>query len=63
MTDIASGTTTVDKAHRASPDETRGLIVSSPVMPQAVEGPLDPPPLTAPTPPAAAPEPTSGSDD
>jgi len=31
------------------PDEPRGLIVSSPAPAQAVEGPLEPPPLTAPT--------------
>lgn len=32
------------------PDETRGWSVTSPVMPDVVEGPLTPPPLTAPTP-------------
>jgi hypothetical protein len=63
MTETAPEPTTVDKAHHPSPDETRGLIVSSPVMPKVVEGPLEPPPLTAPTPPAAAPQPDHGSDD
>jgi len=47
MTDTAPAPSRVDKAHHAGPDEVHGLIVSSPVMPQVVEGPLDPPPLTA----------------
>lgn len=57
MTDTAPAPSRVDKAHQAGPDEVRGLIVSSPVMAQVVEGPLEPPPLTAPTPPK------TGSDD
>lgn len=62
MTDTAPAPSTVDKAHQASSDEVRGMVVSSPVMPQVVEGPLKLPPLTAPTPPAVAPPPKNGSD-
>ena len=62
MTDIADQPTTVDKGHRAYPEETRGLIVSSPVMPQVVEGTLTPPPLTAPAPPPAAAQADGGDD-
>jgi hypothetical protein len=63
MTDIASALSKVDKAHQAGPDEVRGLIVSSPVMPKVVDGPLESPPLTAPAPPAAVPSQKHGSDD
>lgn len=63
MTDTAHRPETADKAYRASPEETRGLIVSSPVMPQVVEGPLELPPLTAPLPPAANPQPNSPDSD
>jgi len=63
MTDTAPTPLRADKAYEAGPDEVRGLIVSSPVMPLVVEGPLEPPPLTAPTPPAAAQPPKTGSDD
>jgi len=38
----------VVKPYQAGPDETRGLAEVSTQMPQVVEGPLDPPPLTAP---------------
>lgn len=56
MTDTAHQPGIADKAYRASPEETRGLVVSSPVMPQVVEGPLELPPLTAPSPPATNPQ-------
>jgi hypothetical protein len=36
-----------------SPEETRGLSVTSPKLPEVAEGPLTPPPLTAPTTPPA----------
>lgn len=62
MTDTAAAPLRGDKAYQAGPEEVRGLIVSSPVMPQVVEGPLKLPPLTAPTPPAAA-QPPANSDD
>jgi hypothetical protein len=40
---------TTQKTYEPSPDERKGWAEASPVMPEVVEGPLEPPPLTAPT--------------
>lgn len=41
---------TTGKRYEPGTEETRGWIGTSPIMPEVVEGPLEPPPLTSPTP-------------